>query len=96
MKRWLVFCGIVILLLAAAWVAVAAGGFELPWFSVDGGGGESSGGSYAIAGSIGQPDAGQMDGGAYTLSGGYLAITQRGAIPPPSFSDHVFLPVAIR
>ena len=96
MKRWMLLCGIVILLLAAAWVAAAAGGSELPWFSVDGGGGESSGGPYAMAGSIGQPDAGEMGGGAYALSGGYLAVAQQGAISPPSYSDYVFLPVTIR
>lgn len=36
-----------------------------------GGGGTSTGGVYAVTGTIGQPDAGTMSGGTYTLSGGF-------------------------
>lgn len=96
MKRWLVFGGIVVLLLASAWVAGASVGFELPWFSVDAGGGEGSGGSYTMVGSIGQPDAGQLNGDSYTLSGGYIAVTQLDTIPSPSLPHQVFLPITIR
>lgn len=42
-------------------------------FSVDGGGGNGSGGTYALVGTIGQPDAGRMAGAALTLTGGFLA-----------------------
>jgi len=46
--------------------------FELHWFSIDTGGtGSSSGGSYTLSGTIGQPDAGLMDGGDFTIQGGF-------------------------
>ena len=63
-----------------AFVAVAASGaaqaqpFDLSWFSIDGGGGTSSGGAYTVSGTIGQPDAGQLAGGGYTLSGGFWGV----------------------
>ncbi len=44
------------------------------WFTIDGGGGPSSGGSYTLNGTIGQPDANllTLTGGSYTLEGGFL------------------------
>lgn len=45
--------------------------FSLPWFTFDGGGGRSSGGGLEVVGSIGQPDAGVMAGGEFSLSGGF-------------------------
>jgi hypothetical protein len=49
---------------------------------VDGGGGISSGGDYAISGTIGQPDAGTLSGGDYTLQGGFWAVQT--TVQPPS------------
>lgn len=57
-------------LLLFIWLAFAQGGYDLSWWTVDGGGGESTGGSYTLGGIIGQPDAGALSGGDYTLSGG--------------------------
>ncbi len=59
--------------LVGASLAVAAvnSGYSLDRFTVDGGGGTSSGGSYAVSGTIGQPDAGTLSGGSYTLQGGF-------------------------
>jgi hypothetical protein len=52
--------------------AALAGGFELDWWTVDSGGGQNStGGGYSLSGTIGQPDAGVMSGGTYTLVGGF-------------------------
>ena len=48
----------------------AASDYRLDWWSVDGGGESSSGGGNTVAGSAGQPDAGEMYGGGYALSGG--------------------------
>jgi hypothetical protein len=45
--------------------------YTIPWYTVDGGGGTSSGGIYALQGTAGQPDAGVLTGGEYTLTGGY-------------------------
>ncbi len=44
----------------------------IPWHTIDGGGGLSSGGSFSIAGTIGQPDAGQpMQGGSFSIRVGF-------------------------
>lgn len=45
--------------------------FSLPWWTVDGGGGTSQGGSYVLRGTAGQPDATSSSGGTYTLKGGF-------------------------
>ncbi len=56
----------------AAFAPLGGGAFAVTRFTIDGGGGTSSGGSYMLSGTIGQPDAGQMTGGSYTLSGGFF------------------------
>jgi len=45
--------------------------YELNWMTIDGGGGTSSGGSYVLSGTIGQPDAAYSAGGQYELLGGF-------------------------
>ena len=32
--------------------------YQIDWFTIDGGGGTSTGGVYSVSGTIGQPDAG--------------------------------------
>jgi hypothetical protein len=69
------------LLLAAAGVT-SAQNYSLDWFSVDGGGGTSTGGVYTVTGTIGQPDAGTtLKGGNYSLEGGFWGLIA--AIQPP-------------
>ena len=57
--------------------------YSLDWFTVDGGGGMSTGGLpvrgmqagvYSVTGTIGQPDAGRMSGGNFALQGGFWGI----------------------
>jgi hypothetical protein len=48
--------------------------YSIDWYTIDGGGGTSTGGVYAVSGTIGQPDAGAMSGGNYTLEGGFWGI----------------------
>ena len=48
--------------------------YSIDWFTIDGGGGTSTGGVYSVTGTIGQPDAGAMTGGNYTLDGGFWAL----------------------
>jgi hypothetical protein len=56
--------------------AVGPGGFNLPWSTIEGGGGTSGGGAYVLNGSIGQFDAGSiMSGGQFALSGGFWSGT---------------------
>jgi hypothetical protein len=56
--------------------------FAIDWFSVDGGGGTSTGGGYTLTGTTGQPDAGKMSGGGYALEGGFWSIVS--ALPTES------------
>lgn len=51
--------------------AQSSGDYNLTWSTVDGGGGVSSGGSYVVRGTIGQPDAAYSAGGDYGLLGGF-------------------------
>ena len=49
--------------------------FTLDWYKVAGGGGASTGGVYAVSGTVGQPDAsGAMTGGGYSLTGGFWSL----------------------
>ena len=48
--------------------------YSIDWFTIDGGGGTSTGGVYSVSGTIGQPDAGVMSGGNYTLQGGFWGV----------------------
>ena len=40
-------------------------------YTIDGGGGASSGGSFVLTGTAGQPDAGLLTGGSFSLAGGF-------------------------
>jgi hypothetical protein len=51
-----------------------------------------SGGGYTLQGAIGQPDAGLVQGGGFSLAGGLLG---GGAIPPVQALDS-FLPLVVR
>ena len=67
----LILAGLLILLLASA-VLAAPHAFDIPWWTVDGGGWTfSTGGAYSLGGTVGQPDAGALTGGEYTLNGGF-------------------------
>lgn len=47
-------------------------GYDLSWWTVDGGGDKVTGGGYTLVGTAGQPEAGQaLTGGGYTLIGGF-------------------------
>ena len=73
---------IIPLLLLDAALNTASAQYAIDWFTIDGGGGQSSGGAYTLAGTIGQPDAGTSSGGRYTLHGGFwsaFAVQTEGA-----------------
>jgi len=62
-------------LLSLAASETQAQSFTIDWFTIDGGGGASTGGVYQVSGTIGQPDAGQtMSGGNYSVAGGFWSI----------------------
>ena len=88
--RVLLFAGLT-LIFALTVLAQSGGELDLSWNTVDSGGGTfSSGDGYALGGTIAQPDAGEMTGGVYTLSGGFWA-GQAAPTPPPSYD--LFLPL---
>ena len=67
--RFACFC-----FLLSAFCFVAQAQYALDWWTVDGGGGTSTGGVYAVSGTLGQPDAGLMSGGNFTLVGGFWGV----------------------
>ena len=75
--------------------------YSIDWFTIDGGGGTSTGGVYSVSGTIGQPDAGRMTGASYALDGGFwgfVGATQTPGAPLLSVerigtSVRVFWPV---
>ena len=61
-----------LLLLASVALAQSGGGYDLSWNTIDGGGTTwSEGGGYSLGSTVGQPDAGVLSGGGYTLAGGF-------------------------
>jgi hypothetical protein len=63
---------IALLLLSTAVVnSFMSDGFQLNWWTVDGGGGVSTGGEFLLQGTAGQHDAGDLQGGRFTLAGGF-------------------------
>ena len=50
--------------------------YSIDWFTIDGGGGTSTGGVYSVSGTIGQPDASPqpMTGGNFSLTGGFWSL----------------------
>ncbi len=94
-SRLLVLAGLILLVLALPALAASGGPYNLFWDTWDGGGQSSSGGSYVVVGTIGQPDAGpEMTGGSYALAGGfwYGGVVVTG---PPGGGE-IYLPVVVK
>jgi hypothetical protein len=94
MKRKLFLSLLLLVIVGALFGVVSASalaGYNLDWWTVDGGGAASStGGSYSLGGTIGQPDAGASSGGTYALTGGFWG-------GDPSTSNHqISLPLIMR
>jgi hypothetical protein len=68
--------GIAALLWLLLALAASPADYAVDWFTVDGGGGTSQGGAYALTGTLGQPDAGQMSGGRFSLTGGFWGMVR--------------------
>jgi hypothetical protein len=68
----------------------AGSGYDLGWWTVDGGGGVSDNGTgYTLMGTIGQPDAAVWEGDVYTLGGGFW-----GGMPAGGYC--IYLPLVVR
>ena len=67
---------VLLVLLTGSVLAQNGESYELTWWTVDGGGSiYNQGGEYSFGGTIGQPDAGTLSGGEYTLAGGFWNST---------------------
>ncbi len=80
MKRLFLLC----VLPSALCLRVWGQSYSIDWSTIDGGGGTGTGGVYTVSGTIGQPDAGAISAGTFTLSGGFwgsVAVVQTYGAP---------------
>ena len=71
--------GLIGLSAVAVVAALTPGNATVDWWTVDGGGGmESTGGAWSLSGTVGQPDAGALSGGDFTIEGGFWYVTLPG------------------
>lgn len=85
-KNTLTIAGIALITSGAWAIGPSGGAYSIPWSTIDSGGViNSSGGSFVLSGTIGQPDAGPtMTGGSFSLTGGFWAGVNSG---PPCPAD---------
>ena len=68
-------CLIIGAVMLVATSVVYSQSYSIDWYKIAGSGGTSTGGTYSVSGTIGQPDAsGAMTGGNYSLTGGFWAL----------------------
>jgi hypothetical protein len=67
--------------------------YDLSWWTVDGGGGDSQGQGYTLSATIGQADAGTLQNGRYTLAGGFWSAAPSA---PIEISYRFALPLVIK
>lgn len=88
----LALTGFFTLHIAAAPASTAAinDGLTIGWFTIDNGGGSSSGGNYILTGSAGQPEASitEHSGGTFYVRGGFWQ--------PGMFMRKIFVPMVNR
>ena len=89
----LIGVSVLLLLIVVPVLAQSGGGYDLSWSNVSGGGGTSSAGAFVLDGVVGQPDAGELSGGDYSLGGGFWGGGEINIEP----EDHnIFLPLIVR
>jgi len=71
-KAGILFAALLFILTMVA--SAQAQSYAVNWWAIGGGGGNSVGGEFDLAGTVGQPDAGRMSGGSYLLEGGFWAL----------------------
>ena len=93
LRKWvpLLLLGVLLLLPASAVLAQSGGGYDLSWWTAEGGGYTwSTGDGYSLGGTVGQADAHTqaLTGGGYTLVGGFW--------PGAAAQYTVYLPLILR
>jgi len=82
MKKPAQLVAVMMLLIAAV---ACSQSYSVDWYKIAGGGGTSTGGTYQVSGTIGQPDAGgAMSGGQYSVTGGFwslISVVQMPGVP---------------
>jgi hypothetical protein len=63
----------------------------LNWWTADSGG-QSNNGNTSLYGIAGQPDVGNLQGGDFSLAGGFLS----GAIVPPANINYIYLTIVVK
>lgn len=61
--------------------------FEITWWKVSGGGGTATASGYRLSGTTGQPEAGLLSAGGYTLLGGFWGM---------DIQQFIYLPLILR
>jgi hypothetical protein len=67
--------------------------YDLTWWTADGGGGFSQGEGYTLSATIGQVDAGTLQGGSYSLAGGFWSAAPSA---PIEINYWIVLPLVIK
>jgi len=92
--RYLILMLLTFVLIGAQWTvpALAQSGYDLDWWTVDGGGVSApSGTGYTLGGTVGQPDAATWQGtDGYILSGGFWMRREAAA------TYAIYLPIIVR
>jgi hypothetical protein len=85
------------LLLTATSTAMAQtnASYAIGWWTADGGGGNSSGAQYTLSGTIGQPDAGTLTGGNFTVIGGFWSLIAAVQTPGAPFLNAIVSNAAV-
>ena len=68
-RKWMILAGILIVICLVQ--SQSSGDYTISQYTIDGGGGTSTGGLYTVVGTIAQPDASRSVGGDYELLGGF-------------------------
>jgi hypothetical protein len=87
-KTWIPVLAVLGLLAVGATLAAPLA-YSLDWWTTDNGGGDSQSGTYSLSATIGQPDAGLLTGGEYTIAGGFW-----GGVWQPVI--RIYLPIVVR
>jgi len=90
MKRRVVYIILVaVCLLTIQVVQAAEADYGLSWWTVDAGGGSSTGGNFVLTGTVGQAEPGLMNGGNYSITGGFWAQLQ-------ALLNQILLPIVLK